>query len=192
MSKKPYCGINTNLGKDQKVGTMKECKELNQVRLYGLYKIDKEIVKKKNKLDVEKERKKLFGIKGKKQKLNSEIEFNSIQLKRDKVSPNDKTKLLESNKLLKKEYKQLEEKEKELIKVLAVNKKSNPKTTEDEKPTKDNIQLLLVKYKARVMRINKELEEAKEKNEDNKQLLEDKKTALDKYKELVSFKKTIK
>jgi len=37
---KPYCGSG-NIPKGSKNGTMKECAELNQVRLYGLNKIDR-------------------------------------------------------------------------------------------------------------------------------------------------------
>ncbi len=49
MSKsKIYCGIG-EVPKGMKKGTMKECMELGQVRLYGLYKIDSKIVSKKSK-----------------------------------------------------------------------------------------------------------------------------------------------
>jgi hypothetical protein len=49
MSKsKIYCGIG-EVPKNMKKGTMKECMEMGQVRLYGLYKIDSKIVSKKSK-----------------------------------------------------------------------------------------------------------------------------------------------
>jgi hypothetical protein len=49
MSKsKIYCGIG-EVPKGMKKGTMKECMEMGQVRLYGLYKIDSKLVSKKSK-----------------------------------------------------------------------------------------------------------------------------------------------
>jgi hypothetical protein len=49
MSKsKIYCGIGS-VPKGMKKGTMKECMEMGQVRLYGLYKIDSKLISKKSK-----------------------------------------------------------------------------------------------------------------------------------------------
>ena len=50
MSKsKIYCGIG-DVPKGMKKGTMKECMEMGQVRLYGLYKIDSKMISKKSKV----------------------------------------------------------------------------------------------------------------------------------------------
>ena len=50
MSKsKIYCGIG-DVPKGMKKGTMKECMEMGQVRLYGLYKIDSKLISKKSKV----------------------------------------------------------------------------------------------------------------------------------------------
>lgn len=46
--KKIYCGIKKP-GKNQKLGSMKECAETNQIRLYGVRKIDSRLLDRINK-----------------------------------------------------------------------------------------------------------------------------------------------
>jgi hypothetical protein len=77
---KAYCGIG-KIPKTQKKGTMKECAEKKQVRLYGLYKIDPQLVnpkakpsskeKKMGKNDI---RALIFKFKGRFQRLKAELE----------------------------------------------------------------------------------------------------------------------
>ena len=77
---KVYCGIG-KIPKNQRKGTMKECAEKKQVRLYGLYKIDPQLVnpkakpsskeKKMGKNDI---RAMIFKFKGRFQRLKAELE----------------------------------------------------------------------------------------------------------------------
>lgn len=46
---KPYCGIAAEIPKTHRMGTMKECLELGQVRQYGLKKIDTRLAESVNK-----------------------------------------------------------------------------------------------------------------------------------------------
>ncbi len=78
---KAYCGIGP-IPKNQRKGTMKECAAKKQVRLYGLYKIDPQIVNPKAK-PTSKEKKMgkndiralVFKYKGRFQRLKNELEI---------------------------------------------------------------------------------------------------------------------
>jgi hypothetical protein len=130
---KPYCGIGKTK-KGQKLGTMKECAEQNQVRLFGINKIDKrtlEAVKKDSNIPESRDALiiKLAGLKG--------------ELKRHKgryeTTKDDKIKE-ESFKIWKKAEKMIPDVEAKLRKVLmgiratpkATPKKATPK--KDVKP----------------------------------------------------------
>ena len=77
---KAYCGIG-KIPKTQRKGTMKECAEKKQVRLYGLYKIDPQLVNPKAKLTPKDKkigkndiRALIFKFKGRFQRLKTELE----------------------------------------------------------------------------------------------------------------------
>lgn len=113
-TEKIYCGVGDVPG-DKIRGTAKQCLQANQVRYYGIKKIDKDLIKNKDLLNPEKELIKLkqleMGLKGMGKKLEKEkskknIDQNSI----------DKLKLKIKKKLI--EYKEQKEKHKKSIKYM--------------------------------------------------------------------------
>ena len=175
---KPYCGSNETPPKGTHLGTEEECIKKRQVRRYGIKEVDP-VKLALSKINPETERKKLFGIKGKIKRIEDELDYNEMQLNRDKVSKEDKDKIKEINKVFKNELKELKIKEKEKIQLLKGVKSENKekKDSDDLELTKENIKLLLVRYRTRVLRLNKELEV----KPGDKNLLKEKQTALEKY-----------
>jgi hypothetical protein len=175
---KPYCGSNETPPKGTHLATEEECIKKRQVRRYGVKEVDP-VKLALSKVDAKKERIKLFGIKGKIQKIEENIKDNLVQINRDKVSKEDKDKFKGLNKQLDKELKELKIKEKEKIQLLKGVKSENKekKDSDDLEMTEDNIKLLLVRYRTRVLRLNKELEQ----NPDDKDLIKQKQNALEKY-----------
>jgi hypothetical protein len=73
---KVFCGISQPIPKGHKLGSMKECLELKQVRYYGLKKIDSKLA---DSINVKKESKselmiKIAGLRGKLSKLKRDID----------------------------------------------------------------------------------------------------------------------
>lgn len=73
---KVFCGISQPIPKGHKLGSMKECLELKQVRYYGLKKIDSKLA---DSINVKKETKselmiKIAGLRGKLSKLKRDID----------------------------------------------------------------------------------------------------------------------
>jgi hypothetical protein len=73
---KVFCGISQPIPKGHKLGSMKECLELKQVRYYGLKKIDSKLA---DSINVKKESKselmiKIAGLRGKLSKMKRDID----------------------------------------------------------------------------------------------------------------------
>ena len=94
MSDEIYCGIG-KVPKGKRLGTMKECVEANQVRLYGIYKVDKKLLE-----HWESEKKRKTTTSG---KLESKRETVAEQIMKLKV--HIKKKMTELNDLTPKERK---------------------------------------------------------------------------------------
>lgn len=181
---KPYCGGLDKAPKGSYLGSESDC--IKRVSRYGLIAVDKAVLQ-LSKIDVEKERIKMFGLKGKIQKLQNELDYNLIQINRDKVTEKDKKKYKESNKQIMKEIKDNKKKVLEISKIIKGVKKEEPKPQEMEeddperKPlkqmTKLDLKILITRYKTRFERIKKELEIAPK----DKQLIKDKEEAYQKY-----------
>ncbi len=78
---KIYCGVG-KIPKNSRKGSMRECAEMGQIRLYGLYKVDPRIIAAKSKPSTKEKqmgkediRKLLFKYKGRIQKLERELNF---------------------------------------------------------------------------------------------------------------------
>ena len=179
---KPYCGSNPKPPKNKHLATEDECIKAGQVRRYGVLEVNERKLQ-LSKINPEKEKIKLFGIKGKIIKVEDMIDTNDIQIKRDKVTKDKKDKLREINKILTDELKELKSKEKERILLLREvknekkEKKEVKKDSDDIELTKDNLKLLAIRYKTRYERIEKELEHKK----DDKDLLKEKEKVMKKY-----------
>ncbi len=130
MSKsKIYCGIG-EVPKGMKKGTMKECMELGQVRLYGLYKIDSKIVSKKSKPSAKEKKMTKNEVKALVFKFKGRITRIEEEIKNAK--PKEKTQL----------EKDLKEANKEKERYIMIFKKMEDGTTmkvpipEEKKPSK--------------------------------------------------------
>lgn len=129
---KIYCGAG-KIPKNSRKGSMRECAERGQIRLYGLYKIDPIILKSvqnvvknkddKNRMDLLKE---IFRNKGKQRKLEIEISDN----KEEEIKNYKKI-----NKELEKESDKLGEENKRLYKILKTMPKKEDKEEEEEEDT---------------------------------------------------------
>jgi hypothetical protein len=170
---KAYCGSNPTPPPNTHLGTETECIKAKQVRRYGVKQVDTTLLA-QSKINVEKERKKLFRIKGKLDKLEREIELNKIQIKRDKVTDSEKDKYKDANKIFKKEMKELKLKESEIINLIKDIPEETKKDSEDKMADR---KVMMVRYKTRVERINKDLEQVP----DDKKLLKEKEEAIKKY-----------
>ncbi len=101
---KVFCGISQPVPKGHRLGSMKECLDLKQVKYYGLKKIDNKLV---DSINVKKESKndlliKIAGLSGKLTKLKRDIE-NSKNFE-------EKKKIMEESEKVKKEIVSLNEK----------------------------------------------------------------------------------
>lgn len=95
-----YCSIG-KIPTGKKLGSMKECADLGQIRYYGLKKVDPKLLENIRLSKTKKESKKnlrlkLIGLRGRVKKIKSQIEFEK-----------DKNKKAELNELLKKTNKEL-------------------------------------------------------------------------------------
>ena len=89
MSEPIFCGIG-KCPKGKKVGTMKECAEANQVRLYGINKIDSRVLEaskttKKTKLSRLQLLKKYAGLNGTIKKLEGDVKYSKKQEAKDEA-----------------------------------------------------------------------------------------------------------
>lgn len=89
MSKKIYCSIGP-VPKGSKLGTMKECAEMNQIRLYGLKKADPKLIESIRKSSKRGETRdklgiKMIGLRAKVKRLNKEISAEKDKKKKDKL-----------------------------------------------------------------------------------------------------------
>lgn len=101
---KVFCGITQPIPKGYKLGSMKECLEMKQVRYYGLKKIDSKLAesineKKDSKIELSS---KIAGLKGKFFKLKKEIDASK--------NISSKKKLIEEFENVRKELVSLNEK----------------------------------------------------------------------------------
>jgi len=139
-----YCGID-KLPKNKRFGTMAECKEMNQVKRYGMIRVDKRIIEKPSENSIGETRNNII-IKGVKTKakirrLKRELENKELdkeKKKQKKVELEKEQKLLKAviNKLKKVEEKK--KKEKAVIKKKATEKKTIKKTVEKKPKKKQN------------------------------------------------------
>jgi len=100
MSQKIYCGIK-NVPKGYKLGTMQECLEKNQVRYWGLNKIDPKLLEstkksKKSTLTRDSVAIKMVGLRGKVSRLTKQFENAKNKTDKDKF----KLELLKAKKEL--------------------------------------------------------------------------------------------
>ena len=138
-----YCGIG-KIPKNSKKGSMKECAEKGQIRLYGLYKVDPQIVSKKSKPSA---REKLMGkneiriiifkYRGIIKKLEDAIKYDEGDEKQNKKDLSEAKKKLEHLIVI---FKKLKDGEKIAIKVDDEKKGSKKDTKKDTKKgtKKDN------------------------------------------------------
>ena len=101
---KPYCGI-SEIPKNHRLGSMKECADAGQIRYYGLHKIDKLVVGSSIKVSQNEEktlRVKLAGLRGSATKLGKDYK----KAKTDK----EKKKLIEEYKIVKHQIESVQEK----------------------------------------------------------------------------------
>lgn len=85
---KVFCGISQPIPKGHKLGSMKECLELKQIRYYGLKKIDNKLaesinIKKESKKDI---MIKLAGLRGKLSKLKRDIDNSTNFEEKKKIT----------------------------------------------------------------------------------------------------------
>jgi predicted nucleic acid-binding Zn-ribbon protein len=85
---KVFCGISQPIPKGHKLGSMKECLELKQVRYYGLKKIDSKLAdsineKKESKSDL---MIKIAGLRGKLSKLKKDIDNSTKMEEKRKIA----------------------------------------------------------------------------------------------------------
>jgi hypothetical protein len=85
---KVFCGISQPIPKGHKLGSMKECLELKQVRYYGLKKIDSKLaesinIKKESKKDI---MIKMAGLRGKLSKLKRDIDSSKNFEEKKKIT----------------------------------------------------------------------------------------------------------
>jgi len=88
MSKKIYCGIN-NVPKGSKLGSMKECVESNQIRYWGINKIDPKLLESMKKSKKASQTRdsvaiKMVGLRGKVNRLTKQIENAKNKTDKDK------------------------------------------------------------------------------------------------------------
>lgn len=105
---KVFCGITQPIPKGHKLGSMKECLEMKQVRYYGIKKIDSKLVesvneKKDSKIDLSS---KIAGLKGKFFKLKKNIDASN--------NASEKKKLIEEFENVRKELLLLNDKIKKI------------------------------------------------------------------------------
>ncbi len=108
---KPYCGIKEKPPKGQKRGSMQECIKKNQVRLYGVNKVDNKMLTNKKLL-----KKDNLETKPKLELVKLTRKYNTImkRLKKEYASENDAKKRIDINK----EYKRVQNDLKDVLKVL--------------------------------------------------------------------------
>jgi hypothetical protein len=135
---KIYCGVG-KIPKNSRKGSMRECAEMGQIRLYGLYKVDPKIIAVKSKPSTKEKqmgkediRKLLFKYKGRIQKLERELNFEDNKDKK-KTKKELEAALKEKDHYLM-IYKKLETGQKIAIKPEA--KKGTKKGTKKDTPVK--------------------------------------------------------
>ena len=115
-----YCGIG-KIPKNSKKGTMKECAEKGQIRLYGLYKVDPQIISKKAKPSAREKmmgkneiRIVIFKYRGTIKKLEDAIKYEEGDEKQNKKDLSEAKKKLEHLIVI---FKKLKDGEKIAIKI---------------------------------------------------------------------------
>ena len=105
---KVFCGITQPIPKGYKLGSMKDCLDMKQVRYYGLKKIDSKLIESVNeKKDSKKDlNDKIAALKGKIHKLKKDIDSSK--------NTTEKKKLIESFSITRKELIELDQKLKKI------------------------------------------------------------------------------
>lgn len=156
--KEVYCGV-AKLKKNQRLGTAEECAQKNQIRYYGLKKIDPDILNVKKEVDISKVREKLlakvYGFAGKRKNLESKIKYEKDADKKEDLKNEliavmknlkeaatklkeveEKIKAKREKEEMKKEEKKKEEKKKEVKKEPTKKTTKEPLKKETKKETK--------------------------------------------------------
>ena len=110
-----YCGIG-KLPKNKRFGTMTECKEMGQVKRYGMIRVDKRVIEKSAKDKIGETRNKILlksaQMRGKIKRIKRELENKELdkKIKKEKEAQLEKEKKLLKSAIAK--FKKVEEKNK--------------------------------------------------------------------------------
>lgn len=133
--KKPYCGAKSTMQKNQRRGTMTECVKANQIRQYGVQKIDQQYIDyvKESKLklvklndEIKKNKLKLAKLRGMRYKKEREFKIFKDPEKKKQVVIEGK-KIVSDIKETIDKLKELEKKKERLIRIQNKKKKQSKK-----------------------------------------------------------------